>query len=295
MPNRKADDMDLTTIFDNVAEISSQFASDRRDRQVRRHLEPADFEQLRQAGFLLTAVPVEYGGAWEDVRHSIRPVCDILRILAQGDPSVALVASMHPAVIATPGWLTLDEAPDPFHAAWEAQRGWIFETAREGAWWGTIASEPGSGGVLTRTRAVARIEAPPLGYRITGQKHFGSGSGIASYMITTAIPEGDGDPDWFYIDMRDVPWDGSAGVTLVSAWDGHGMTATQSHGMQFDDVPATRAAWPNYHERQAAEAKNKASGFFPAVIVGIVDVALDTARKQLALRRDSLGAFEQVE
>ena len=35
-----------------------------------------------------------------------------------------------------------------------------------------------------------------------------------------------------------VPWDGSQGMKLTAPWDGHGMTATQSHGMAFEDFPA---------------------------------------------------------
>ena len=33
-----------------------------------------------------------------------------------------------------------------------------------------------------------------------------------------------------------------AGVTLVAPWDGHGMTATQSHALAFADYPAVRLA-----------------------------------------------------
>lgn len=288
--------MDTTTILENVRHISTEFANDRRERQVRRHLEPADFEQLREAGYLLTAVPTEYGGTWKDLRHSLRPVCEILRVLAHGDPSVALVASMHPCVLLTVGWLTLKQAPDPYEAIWDEQRRWVFESARNGAWWGTIVSEPGSGGSVQNTRATAIMAQPPLEYRITGQKHFGSGSGLASYMITMAVPEGETDPDIFYMDMRDVPWDGSAGITLVGAWDGHGMAATQSHGMRFDQYPGTRAAWPGHQDRKSAAMPERAVNcLFSAVFVGIVETALATARQQLERRREALGAFEQVE
>ena len=53
-------------------------------------------------------------------------------------------------------------------------------------------------------------------------------------MVTVAVPEGETAPDMFVLDMRDVPWDGSAGVTLTAAWDGHGMPGTQSHAMAFN-------------------------------------------------------------
>src|SRR3954468_10807121 len=92
--------IDAVTILDNIKGISAQFAQERRERQRRRELVQADFDALRDAGFLLTGVPVECGGIWEDVGRSIRPVADMLRILAHGDPSVALVSSMHPTVLA---------------------------------------------------------------------------------------------------------------------------------------------------------------------------------------------------
>jgi alkylation response protein AidB-like acyl-CoA dehydrogenase len=287
--------VNINTVFENVRQVSADFARDRQERQMRRHLEPADFDRLAQAGFLLTGVPASHGGLWEDMQHSLRPVCDIVRVLAQGDPSVALVAAMHPAVVYAVGWLTLDQAPQPYEKAWGTQRRWVFETVRNGAWWGTIVSEPGTGGAVQNTRATARLEDPPLGYRISGSKHFGSGSGLSSYMITTAIPEGETEPDHFFMDLRNVPVDGSAGVALVGAWDGHGMTATQSHSMRFDDYPGTRAAWPGRNNRRDGTQAVAGSCLFTAVIVGIVEVAIDTARRQLERRRASLGAFERVE
>jgi alkylation response protein AidB-like acyl-CoA dehydrogenase len=114
-------------------------------------------------------------------------------------------------------------------------------------------------------------------------------------MVTTAVPEGESTLYNFIVDMRDVPWDGSEGLTLVGAWDGHGMIATQSHGMRFDDFPGIRAAWPDLDARLAEIAVNPVGCMFSSVIVGIVEIALDTARQQLERRRDSLGAFETVE
>lgn len=105
---------------------------------------------------------------WEDVQHSTRSVCDILRTLAHGDSSVALVCAMRPAVLSF--WLASPKAAAPFQPAWDTQRRHLFETAREGAWWGTITSEPGSGGDLAKTAAVARPAATDGHYLLTGQK-----------------------------------------------------------------------------------------------------------------------------
>ena len=156
----------------------------------------------------------------------------------------------------------------------------MFEAARP--WFGTITSEPGSGGDV---RGQRRRFAADGGYRLTGQKHFGSGSGITSFMLTTALPEGEDEPDWFFLDVRGVPWDGSRGVRLVAEWDGHGMAATQSHGMAYEEFPATRVAWPG-NWRAIADAAGPFVGLlFTAVVLGVVETAMSAARNTLAKGR----------
>ena len=285
---------DTATIQATIDAIAGDWIAQRAERQRRRELDPADFARLADAGFLLTGIPAEEGGILAGSATSVRAVAELLRTLAHADSSVALVASMHPAVLYTLGWVDLSEAPAPHAEAWAEQRRWTFQTAREGAWWGTITSEPGSGGDLLRTRAVAR-RAEDGGYRLSGQKHFGSGSGITSYMVTTALPENEAAPDFFILDVREVPWDGSTGMRLTAPWDGFGMTATQSHAMTFTDFPATRVAWPDLAARMAALPPGFVPCLFTAVIVGIVEEALATAERQLGPRHASLRAYEQVE
>ncbi len=284
--------MKARTILGNVRAIAADFAAERGARQQRRALDPADFARLREAGILLTGVPVAQGGVWESVARSTRPVCEVLRALAHGDSSVALVCAMHPAVLGF--WLATPEVPAPDQAAWDAQRREVCQTAADGAWWGTITSEPGSGGDVAQTRAVARRD-PDGAYRLSGQKHFGSGSGISAYMLTSAVPAGEAEPDWFYLPVAGAPWDGSTGMRLVAEWDGHGMLATQSHAFEFAEFPAVRFAWPG-HWRAIQDAVSGLIGcLFTAVIVGIVETALDAAREQLARRREALRPYEQVE
>jgi alkylation response protein AidB-like acyl-CoA dehydrogenase len=239
--------MDAATVYENIRALSAEFATERRERQQRRELVAADFARLREAGFLLTGVPVDHGGVWESVSESTRPMCEMLRILAHGDSSVALVCAMHPLVLNF--WMATAQAPPPFKGAWEGQRRSIFRDVCEGAWWGTIASEPGTGGDIAKTRATARRGPTDGAYLLTGQKNMGSGSGVTSYMVTMAVSEGETAPDMFALDMREVPWDGSAGVTLTAAWDGHGMAATQSHAFSFNEYPVTRVAWPSQFPR----------------------------------------------
>ncbi len=288
-------DKQVRETSENVKELSARFAQERAERQRRRSLDKADFDALFDAGFHLTGVPPDMGGLNGGVAEFTRPLCEMLRILAKGDPSVSLVASMHPAVIG--GWLEVPQAPPPYSDAWEQQRRTVFVSAREGCWWGTIISEPGSGGDPSKSRAVAKLHPSNGKYLISGQKHFGSGSGITSFMITQAVPEGESAPDVFYMDMRGVPWDGSAGATLTRAWDGHGMTATQSHAMDFDDMPGIRAAWPDNRARiRARETAGRPAGhLFTSVIVGVVQAAVESAREQVRGKKASMRPFEQVE
>ena len=114
-------------------------------------------------------------------------------------------------------------------------------------------------------------------------------------MITVAVPEGESGPDMFVLDMRDVPWDGSAGVTMTAAPDGHGMAATQSHAFAFKEFPATRIAWPGQFRLIQENTGALTQCCFTAVIVGVTEVALETARRQVAPRRNDLRAYERVE
>jgi alkylation response protein AidB-like acyl-CoA dehydrogenase len=294
--------VDTAQIQERVHEVAAEFARQRGNRQLRRELLPEDFERLKDAGFLLSGVPVELGGIWEDGARSTRPVCELLRTLAHGDSSVALVCAMHPAVLSF--WLSTPQAPPPFRDAWAQQRRQVCEAARDGAWWGTITSEPGSGGDVANTRAVARSSAEDsrggqgaagAAYRLSGQKHFGSGAGITSYMLTSAVPAGESEPDWFYLDVRGVPWDGSTGMELLAPWDGHGMIATQSHAFRFEAFPASRFAWPGAWRAIQGAAAPVVGCCFTAVIVGIAETAMEAARQQLERRRSSLRPYEQVE
>jgi alkylation response protein AidB-like acyl-CoA dehydrogenase len=199
--------MNFPKIENNVQELSSQFAAERGERQKRRELHRADFDNLVTTGFHLTGVLAEQGGLWENIPKSVRQICDLLRILAHGDSSVALVSSMHPGVLSF--WLATPHVSEPYDRAWQEQRNYCSEVALEGNFWGTITSEPGSGGDVMNTKT--RAEKTDNGYKISGLKHFGSGTGMMSYMITTAIVPGDTMPDVFYVDMRDVPLDGSQG------------------------------------------------------------------------------------
>ena len=123
-------------VLERLKPIAVRFAEERGERLRRRELVQADFDELCDAGYLLCAVPIDQGGVWRDVQHSTRPICEMLRTLAHGDPSVAVVASMHPAVILSGNWLTAPEAPGPYADAWEQQCRRVFRRRADGHWVG---------------------------------------------------------------------------------------------------------------------------------------------------------------
>ncbi len=284
--------MDVGVVLRAVQDVAGGFAAGRRERQARDHLVREDIDELRRAGLMSVGLPVERGGLWENLPASARGICEIYRALAHGDSSIALVTSMHPAVLAF--WLATPEVPEPDSAAWRAQRDLIFDSVEAGSWWGTITSEPGSGGDVARTKARAR-RGEGGGWLLSGQKHFGSGSGMTSFMLTTAVAEGEAEPDWFYLPVEGVPFDGSGGITLVAAWDGQGMRATQSHALEFSDCPAVRSAWPGHMSDLIGAAAPFFGTLFTAVILGVVETAVDLARTQLSAKASSLRPYEQVE
>jgi alkylation response protein AidB-like acyl-CoA dehydrogenase len=298
MANRTASDlrdfaMEAGTTCENIRALSAEFATERRERQGRRELVAADFARLRDAGFLLTGVPVDHGGIWESVSRSTRPICEMLRTLAHGDSSIALVCAMHPLVLSV--WMATAEASPPFDQAWQEQRNWIFRNVREGAWWGPSPRSQSPGAISARPGQRLAGRRPTTPTSSPGRKNFGSGSGITSHMITMAVPEGETAPDLFFLDMLGVPWDGSAGATLTAAWDGHGMAATQSHAFSFREFPVIRAAWPSQWPRLGGAFVGFGQCCFTSVIVGVAEVALEIAREQVARRRDNLRAYERVE
>ena len=288
--------MSIASILENAPKLALEWASERDNRQQRTEADPADYEQLRQLGIPLMGVPVEFGGFWENLSQSARPMCTMLRMLAKGDPSITLSSAMHQGVLAS--W-RLPSVPEPFNEGFQRQRKEVFETVIGGAWWGTIVSEPGSGGDtgLTRSQCIPDDQGD-FKYRLSGQKHFGSGSGLTSFMTTRAVAEGESTPDLFFMDVRNQPWDGSTGMRLSNPWRGHGMMSTNSHAFEFQNYPATRIAWPG-HQAEIMAANNTLGGLsFTSVITGVVDAAMDYTREQLKQTissGSSLRALQQVE
>ncbi len=280
--------MDFQHLDHNIDALVKTWMPDRAERMARKALDKGDFEALAQAGLTLTGVPTDLGGLWQGPAQSALPVAMLLRKLAGVDPSLALVASMHSTVLLM--WMT--GPADGASAGWKKHRDGVLGMAREGHWFGTIASEPGIGGDLLATKATARPKDDGT-WSMSGDKFMGSGSGMTSFMMTVAVPEGEQRPDIFLIDMRDLAWDGSQGLKMVRPWDGVGMAATQSHAFRFDEVRVTRHGLLGGALDLLPQIGPVIGFMFSAVFVGILDAAAAEAKRILGKRALRLSAFEQ--
>ncbi len=157
-----------------IAEIADDWRAARTERQARRHLEPADFARLRDAGFSRTVVPEAMGGLWRSLPETTPRVCGLLRTLGRADPSVALVSAMHPSVVGF--WV----APPFDQPAWVEQRDAVIESVREGRQWGTITSEPGSGGDMAKTKSTAVLDPDGAGH-LPGPTYLVSGVHVTPF------------------------------------------------------------------------------------------------------------------
>ncbi len=291
VPEARHPGADVAEVRRRVEALAGSWAPEAAERRMRTALDPADLRALAEAGYTLTGVAAEHGGLWRGLASSARDYAALTASLARVDPSLALVTAMHPLVHAY--WLACEPGEDE-REAFEAQAARFRASAVAGDFWGTITSEPGSGGDIYRTRAVlGRDDAgrPTL----TGEKHFGSGSGACRFMVTTARVDESAEPTVAVIDMTGVdPLDPPAGITLRRPWDGIGMTATQSHALAFDAWPVEPHAAPAACMGARGVTSQLSAVLFATVVLTILEEAVATARRSLVPRREGLRAYERV-
>ena len=84
-------------------------------------------------------------------------------------------------------------------------------------------------------------------------------------------------------------------MQLLGEWDGMGMAATQSHAVRLQAVPAVRMSRDDPLPEILAASGPFVLALFTAVVTGIVDEAIATARTQLEPKADGLRPYERVE
>ena len=232
-------------------------------------------QRLHETGFLGLNVPWDAGGMGADLMTTL----DVLRTLAHGSPSTALMLAMHTSVLSH--LLIVPELiPAAERTSYESRRAWCWQQALEGAIFAVANSEPGAGGDVRRSRAT--VTAGPE-RTLTGTKSFASFGLNATFWMSAARDE-TGQLDYWLV-RND-----SATVSSGSQWDALGMRGSESIVLHFTgapvvDVLAYRGLLDGVNHRHWSTLA------FTAIIVGIAESLMT----DLGELRGSLQRSDAVE
>jgi alkylation response protein AidB-like acyl-CoA dehydrogenase len=196
-----------SVLSEDLLERCAQRAADY-DRENRFFLD--DFEELREAKYLLAAVPRDFGG----LGLTFVELCREQRRLARRSAPTALGVNMH--------LLATGIAADLWRKG-DSSQVWVLEEAARGGVFAYGYSE--SGNDLEALYSSSKAERVDGGYRFFGHKHFGTLTPVWTWLniygADTADPEG---PKVVHAVMpRDT-----SGYRIVETWNTLGMRATSS-------------------------------------------------------------------
>jgi alkylation response protein AidB-like acyl-CoA dehydrogenase len=175
-----------------------------------------DFDELKERGYLLAAVPPAFGGAG----LTFSEVQALQRRLAYVAPATALAVNMH--FYWTGVAAQLSQAGDPSCE-------WMLRAAADGAVFAAGHGEAGNDIPLLLSSSTAdRVEG---GYEITGHKIFGSLSPVWDYLGLHALDASD--PENLRVVHAFLPRD-SERYRIEQTWDVLGMRATESNDTILD-------------------------------------------------------------
>jgi alkylation response protein AidB-like acyl-CoA dehydrogenase len=224
-----------------------------------------DFEELKEAGYLLMAVPREMGG----MGMSLAEICKEQRRLGYYAPADALAVNMHLY------WTGI--AADLYRAG-DHSLDWLLRAAADGEVFAAGHAESGNDiPVLLSTTKAERVEG---GYKFFGRKHFGSLTPVWTYLGLHGMDMSD--PAHPMIIHAFMPRD-TEGYKIVDTWDVLGMRATQSddtvlEGAFVPDRFIARKVAPG-----AAGLDQFILGIFGWALLGFGNIYYGMARRALDL------------
>jgi alkylation response protein AidB-like acyl-CoA dehydrogenase len=236
-----------------------------------------DFEELRDTGYLLLAVPTELGG----LGMTLAEVCQEERRLARRSPATALALNMHIywTGVAADLWRSGDKSLS-----------WILEEAVAGEVFAAGHGEAGNDFPLLLS--TARAEKVEGGYKIHAHKIFGSLTPVWTRLGIHAMDTSD--PENPKVVHAFLPRD-TSDWHVVETWDTLGMRATRS-----DDTVIDGAVIPDrYVARVVPAGLAGADQFvlgilawaeptFASMYIGLAERALELAVAG-AKKRTSIG------
>lgn len=235
-----------------------------------------DFQELRDAGYLLLPLPTEFGGRG----MSLAEVCAEQRRLAYYAAPTALALNMHLY------WVGV--AADRWRAGDDSLR-WVLEAASQGHVFAAGHAETGNDiPALLSTTVAERVDG---GYRFTGHKSFGSLTPVWTYLGLHGMDTSD--PAHPRIVHAFMPRD-TEGYAIRETWDSLGMRATRS-----DDTILDGAFVPDRYVARvlpagAAGLDAFVLSMFAWALLGFGNVYLGMARRALDLTVETLKKKKSI-
>ena len=222
-----------------------------------------DFEELREAGYLLMAVPKELGGLGLSLSES----CQEQRRLAYHAPATALGINMHLywTGVAADLWRAGDTSIE-----------WLLKEAAAGEVFAAGHAETGNDlPVLLSTTKAEKVDG---GYRFTGQKAFGSLTPVWTRLGIHGMDTSD--PAAPKVVHAFMPRD-TEGFSIQETWDVLGMRATRS-----DDTLLEGAVVPDRYVARvvpagAAGIDHFVLAIFAWALLGFANVYYGIAQRAL--------------
>jgi alkylation response protein AidB-like acyl-CoA dehydrogenase len=213
-----------------------------------------DFDDLKAAGYLLMAVPREFGGLGYTLVEAARET----RRLAQYAPATALGLNMHNY------WV--GDAADAWRSG-DTSLEWILRDAAAGEVFAAGHAEHGNDipGLLSTTKA-ERVDG---GYRFTGRKAFGSLTPVWTRLGLHGMDTSD--PAQPKVVHAFMPRD-TKGYTIKDTWDVLGMRATRSDDTVLDGAFVPDRYIARIVSPGAAGVDNFIIGFFTWGLTGFANV-----------------------
>ncbi|MGH9370784.1 MAG: acyl-CoA dehydrogenase family protein [Vicinamibacterales bacterium] len=236
----------------------------------------ADFDELRDVGYLKLAVPIELGGAGLGLSDVVREQ----RRLATHAAPTALAINMHVY------WTGV--AADLWRAG-DTSLTWLLEEAARGEVFAAGHAESGNDiPLLLSTTKAERVDG---GYRFVGRKAFGSLTPVWTYLGFHGMDFSDpAEPRIVHAFMRrDTP-----GYRIEETWDTMGMRATRS-----DDTILDGAFVPDKYVARIVPAG--AAGLDPFVLavfawalLGFGNIYYGLARHAMTLTLESIKSKRSI-
>ena len=249
--------------------LAKTFAARAADHDDNDRFIDANYADLKSAGLISAAVPVELAGGGANVRA----LCDMLRIIAGACGSTGLALSMHTHQVAIPAWRWHHQ--DPARPMVEPL---LLRVADEQI----VLLSSGGSDWIGGSGTAEKVDG---GYRITARKVFSSGAPAGDLLMTGAISDEDGRKTVLHFG---VPLSAPE-VTVLDTWRTMGMRGTGSHDITIeglfiadDKIPLKRAAgeWHPAFQMIATIAFPLIYSVYLGIAESAREIAIDIAAKK---------------